>query len=103
MGPSWKRGRRPGAPGVTILESTGLRRVRGVLRDDLPLMPSLADLPASQELRNRTLFTVVPDEAMVDRIISATEHVVGDLAQHHTGLLFVVRVSRVLGLQKGTW
>jgi hypothetical protein len=65
-------------------------------------MPSLGDLLASQELRNRTLFTVVPDEAMVDRIIAATEGVVGDLTQHHTGLLFVVPVSRVLGLEKGT-
>jgi hypothetical protein len=33
-----------GALGVTILESTGLRRLRGVMRDDLPLLPSLRDL-----------------------------------------------------------
>jgi nitrogen regulatory protein P-II 1 len=89
-----------GAPGVTILESTGLRRLRGAMRDDLPLVPSLRDLLASQELRHRTLFTIVADEAVVERIIAATEQVVGDFSLHHTGLLFVVPVTRVLGLEK---
>jgi len=89
-----------GVPGATILESTGLRRLRGVLRDDLPLLPSLRDLLASQELRHRTLFTVVEDEATVQRIIAATERIIGDFTRDNTGLLFVVPVSRVLGLEK---
>jgi nitrogen regulatory protein PII len=89
-----------GALGMTILESTGLRRLRVALRDDLPLLPSLRDLLASQELRHRTLFTVVADEAVVERIIAATEQVVGDFSRHHAGLLFVVPVTRVLGLEK---
>ncbi len=89
-----------GASGITILESTGLRRLRGILRDDLPLMPSLRDLLVSQELHHRTLFTVVEDEATVERVIAATKQVIGDFTRHHTGLLFVVPVSRVLGLDK---
>lgn len=90
-----------GVPGVTILESTGLGRLRGVMRDDLPLLPSLADLLARQELRHRTLFAVVPDEAAVEQVIAATEQIVGDLSRHHAGFFFVVPVSRVLGLEKG--
>jgi nitrogen regulatory protein PII len=89
-----------GAVGITILESTGLRRVQAAMRDDLPLMPSLRDLLASQETHHRTLFTVVPDEATVDRIVAATERVVGDLSRPNSGFLFVVPVSRALGLQK---
>ncbi|NOZ29429.1 MAG: hypothetical protein GXP39_15445 [Chloroflexi bacterium] len=89
-----------GVPGVTILESTGLRRVRGVVRDDLPLLPSLNDLLASRELHHRTLFTVIEDEATLERVIATTERVVGDFNRHHTGLLFVVPVTRVLGLRK---
>lgn len=89
-----------GVPGVTILESTGLGRVRGVVRDDLPLLPSLSDILASRELHHRTLFTVVEDEATLERVIAATEQVIGDFSRHHTGLLFVVPVSRVLGLVK---
>lgn len=89
-----------GAVGITILESTGLRRVQAAMRDDLPLMPSLRDLLAGQEAHHRTLFTVVPDDAAADRIAAATESVVGDLSRPNTGFLFVVPVSRALGLQK---
>ncbi len=89
-----------GVPGVTILESIGLGRLRGAIRDDLPLIPSLRDLLASQELHHRTLFSVIPDEETVEKVIAATERVIGDFTRHHTGLLFVVSVSRVLGLEK---
>jgi nitrogen regulatory protein PII len=89
-----------GTPGVTILESTGLGRLRGAMRDDLPLLPSLRDLLARQELHNRTLFTVIEDEATLERVITATEQIIGDFTRPHTGLLFVVPVSRVLGLKK---
>lgn len=89
-----------GAPGATILESTGLRRLRGAVRDDLPLLPSLRDVLSGQELRHRTLFTVVADEATVERIVSATEQVVGDFSHPYSGLLFVVPVTRALGLEK---
>jgi hypothetical protein len=89
-----------GARGVTILESTGLRRLRGALQDDLPLLPSLRDLLASRELHHRTLFTVIEDEATLERVITATERIIGDFTRHYTGLLFVVPVARVLGLEK---
>lgn len=89
-----------GVGGVTILESSGLGRLRGIVSDDLPLIPSLRDLFATREFRHRTLFTVVEDDAMLERVIQATEKVVGDLNEPHTGLLFAVPVSRVLGLHK---
>ncbi len=89
-----------GVGGVTILESSGLGRLRGILSDDLPLMPSLRDLFASREFQHRTLFTVVEEEETLERVIAATQRIVGDLSEPHTGLLFVVPVSRVLGLHK---
>jgi len=88
-----------GVTGVTILESTGLNRVRQGIRDDFPLMPSLRSLLAGGETHHRTLFSVVEDEAVLERAIEATRRVVGDLSQPHTGLLFVVPVSQVLGLE----
>lgn len=91
---------RAGAGGITILESSGLGRMRGLMRDDLPLMPSLRDILAGEETHHRTLLTVVPDESTVDRVVAATESVVGDLSRPQTGFLFVVPVSRALGLEK---
>jgi len=90
-----------GVPGMTILDSTGLGRIRErSLRDDLPLLPSLLDLLPNQEINHRTLFSVIEDEAVLNRVIAATKAIVGDFSRHHTGLLFVVPVTQVLGLEK---
>jgi nitrogen regulatory protein PII len=88
--------------GITILESTGLGRVRKMgPRDDLPLMPSLMNLLKSREERHRTLFTVVDSEEKVDQLIEATQKIIGDLNNAHNGVLFVLPVSRVVGLRGG--
>lgn len=89
-----------GAGGATILESTGMRRVRGALRDDLPLIPSMRDLLSSRETHHRTMFAVVRDEATVEQIGAATQQVIGDLSRPNTGLFFAVPVINVLGLDK---
>jgi nitrogen regulatory protein PII len=89
-----------GVSGVTILESTGLGRLQRVIWDDLPLVPTMRDLLGTRELHHRTLLTVVRDEETMDRVIEATQQVVGDLNQPHTGFLFAVPVVRVLGLER---
>ena len=88
-----------GAAGITILESTGLARVRkSALRDDLPLMPSIDSLLKGREEHHRTLFTVVEDEVQVDRIIEATLAITGNLDEPNSGALFVLPVTRAVGL-----
>lgn len=90
-----------GVRGVTILESTGLGRLkRSGLRDDLPLIPSLRDLLESNEEHHRTLLSVVDDERKVDEMIAAAQETTGDLDRGDTGFLFVVPVLRVHGLGK---
>ncbi len=89
-----------GVSGVTILESTGLGRLReSSIRDDLPLMPSLMNLLRTREEHHRTLFTVVETEEEVDEVVAATLSVVGTLDEPNKGVLFVLPVSRVIGLQ----
>lgn len=86
-------------PGITILESTGMGNIRQAgLRDDVPLMPNLSDLFRSKEHRHRTLFTVVEGEEKVDEIIAISRKILGDLDQPDNGVLFVLPVSRVVGL-----
>ena len=90
-----------GIRGVTILESSGLGRVRQAgMREDLPLMPSLSDLFKRKETRHRTLFTVTNDQEKIDAIVEATQSVVGDLEKPNTGFLFVLPVSQVYGRSK---
>jgi hypothetical protein len=87
-----------GVPGATVLESTGMRRVADSFgRDDLPLLPSLREITQSEQAAHRTIFSVLPDDSLVDALIEATERIAGDLSQPHTGVLFVTPALRVVG------
>ena len=88
-----------GSTGITILESTGIGRVRKMgIQDNIPLMPSLRELFQSKETHHRTLFSVVQDEATVDALEEATRATVGNLNLEETGFLFVLPVVRAVGL-----
>jgi nitrogen regulatory protein P-II 1 len=93
-----------GVSGVTILASSGLGRVRSInrtgLRDDLPLIPSLEALLNHEEYYSRTLFSIVQGEQMADKLIEATQRVVGDLSRPDTGLLVALPVLKAYGLNK---
>lgn len=91
-----------GAPGVTILPSSGMVRLRNnhALDEDMPIMPSLNDFFNAAEEHNSTLFTIVKGEEMVDRIVSATESVTGDLDLPNTGILVAMPVVRAYGLKR---
>ncbi len=95
---AWER---IGVPGVTRLESIGSRQLRAeASRDDLPLIPSMRSVFAGTEEHNRTLFTLIEDDALLERAIEAAQDVVGDFMNPHTGILFVVPVSRTWGVPK---
>jgi nitrogen regulatory protein P-II 1 len=91
-----------GVSGITILPSTGLKRlqVTDVLRDDMPLIMSLEDLFKQEECLNRTLFTVVKDDEMVEKVVKVTQAIIGDFNEPNTGILTVLPVARVYGLDR---
>jgi nitrogen regulatory protein P-II 1 len=90
-----------GVEGITILNSSGIGHLRQAgLREDLPLMPSLVDLLESEEIFHRLLFSVVPNQEMVDRLVAATLPITGDLDRPHSGFLFVLPVAQVYGLNR---
>jgi hypothetical protein len=93
-----------GVQGATVLFSTNLGRIRQMdaWRDDMPLIPSLRDFYELPENMNRTIFTVVKEEAQMDAIVAATKTVIGDLDESKTGLLLVLPVSRAYGMNKKT-
>ncbi len=89
-----------GVGGITILPSTGMARIRekAAWRDDLPLIPRLEDFHDYVESLNRTLFTIVATDEMVDKVIAATQAVTGDLNDPHTGILITLPVDRFIGI-----
>jgi len=89
-----------GITGATILDSSGLGHLfPGETRDDLPLFPSLSDILQTREEHHRTVLSVLADDFDLDRLVAATESIVGKLDDHHTGIMFVIPVTRAWGLQ----
>ncbi|MEP0806044.1 MAG: hypothetical protein HRF47_11170 [Chloroflexota bacterium] len=91
-----------GVQRATVMLSTGMRRLRlrDGLRDDLPLMPSLDDFYEFSQTLSRTIFTTAEDESMIDKVLAATQSVVGDLRDHETGVFLVLPVVKAYGLEK---
>jgi hypothetical protein len=90
-----------GARGVTILESTGVHRVRSkVSEQDAPFLLGFSRLLRTDQVGHNTLFTVVPDMETVERLVAATEGIVGDLSKPNTGVLFALPVAAAWGLPK---
>ena len=90
-----------GVRGITILESTGVHRVRSrASAQDAPFMLGFSRLLRTDQVGHNTLFAVVRDLNIVERVVGATEKVVGDLSQPNTGVLFAVPVTAAWGLPK---
>jgi len=90
-----------GTGGATVLSSTGMHRLNaGVIRDDIPLIPGLDDFYKRVEDYHRTLFTIVKDDEMLNKIVDATQKVVGELTNPNTGILVVLPAAQVYGLEK---
>ncbi len=89
-----------GAPGVTLIESQGLRRLRERSKTlELPLFVSLAQVMHETEESNQTLLTVV-DEALIDPLMQAAYRVLetDTLDRPGSGVAFVIDVERVFGI-----
>ena len=91
-----------GVTGVTVLESMGMHKIQEMRaqRDDLPLFPSLRHLLEGEEYHHRTAFVVLDDDFDLEGLIEVTERAVGgDFDAPNSGLLFVVPVTRALGMR----
>jgi hypothetical protein len=53
----------------------------------------------SEEYHHRTAFTVLDDDFDLDRLVEATQRVVGDFDAPNSGLMLVVPVARAWGLR----
>jgi hypothetical protein len=49
---------------------------------------------------SRTIFTVIGDDSLIEKVVAATEEIVGSLNDPNTGLFVVLPTARVYGLEK---
>lgn len=92
--------RKAGVPGVTIVPSAGAYRTATWLsRVGLGALDRLFEV---DEVRQRMLLTAIEDDDLLQVAIAEAERVIGDFSQPNTGLLVVIPLMQVKGLQKKT-
>jgi len=84
-----------GIGGVTILESTGMQRVK---RRMFPMryLPVVYE----QEESHLTLMAIVDDEQLIQACLQATEAVIGNLEEPNTGIFAAWPLAVVRGIPK---
>jgi len=90
--------REAGVPGATILESVGAYRAHTWL--ERVGLGALERLFEAEEIRRRTLLTAIDDEALLARAVAEAERAVGGFERPNSGILLVLPVAEVRGLQK---
>ncbi|HEY5573123.1 MAG TPA: CBS domain-containing protein [Anaerolineales bacterium] len=94
---AWKR---VGVPGVTILQSVGgFHAENWFERLGLRGISRLFD---QDEVRQRTLMSLIDGEDLLEQAIAEADKVVGGFDRPHSGILFTVPIGHALGLQKWT-
>ena len=93
--------RAAGVKGITILDSSGVHRRRGeVDQQSAPMFLGLSRMLQSDQYIHNTLFSVVEDESIIPAVAEATERILGDLRDPHTGVMFTLPVDQAWGIPK---
>ena len=85
-----------GIRGATIVESTGIQRLR---KQNIP-MRYLFQTPATIEEGHLTLFVIVESEQMAQSCLKATEQIVTDLDRPNTGVFAAWPLTLVRGVPR---
>jgi nitrogen regulatory protein PII len=87
-----------GVTGATLIRSEGMGRV---LSHDVPVFAGLQSLMARTRPRNTTILSVIETQELLDRAIESAQQVCGDFNSPGTGILFTVKLDRIVGLAPG--
>ncbi|MBI5929498.1 MAG: hypothetical protein HY862_09330 [Chloroflexi bacterium] len=97
IGEAWQQ---VGAPGVTLVESHGLRRLQKAAKYTEILSGTISMLEVLNQIDSSSLiiFTVIDDDTLVDKLVAVTEKILGDLRQPNNGIAFVINLERAFGI-----
>lgn len=88
-----------GVRGATILDSQGMASaiVHGQNRS-IPLFGSLKTFLDGARPYNKTIFTVLENEALVEKTVAAVQDVMRDLPPTGAGFMFSVPIGKTYGI-----
>jgi nitrogen regulatory protein PII len=87
-----------GVTGTTVLNSVGMGRLLVQYGRTSPVGNLIKEKLRKGNYTNKTLFAVIRSEEILDKAIETIDEVVGDLEKPDTGILFTIKLDRVVGL-----
>lgn len=84
-----------GVKGATILDSQGMGSAIVNNELDIPLFGSLKTLLDGAHPYNKTIFTVIESEDLVERTVRRIKSLIRDNSKYGTGFMFTVPVGKV--------
>lgn len=87
-----------GVTGATILDSMGMGSAIVHNNDNFPIFGSLKAFLDNSRPYNKTIFTLIEDEDLMEEAILAAQNIMGDISKPGVGLIFTVPVGKVYGL-----
>lgn len=89
-----------GISGATILDSQGMGRALVNSNGKVPFLGSLRTLLEGSRPFNKTIFTVIDNEDLLDKAMQSVDQVVGGFDKVGVGLMFAVPVGKIHGYPK---
>jgi nitrogen regulatory protein P-II 1 len=86
-----------GIKGITIFESTGLNRVLP-RHTAQPMYAGFSQVFGGGRIGHHTLLAMIDSLELAEKAVAATEDILGDLTQPHTGIIWAVPVAKVWGV-----
>jgi nitrogen regulatory protein PII len=89
-----------GVTGATIFDSMGLGQTK-LYGSDAPIIASIRRVLESKHLTyNHTILSVIETQETLDAVVEAISDIVGGFDKPDTGILFTLKLDRVVGYTK---
>ncbi len=86
-----------GIKGATILDSQGMGRAIG---ESDHIFAPIRNLIDGSRPFNKTIFTVVEDEEVLEKAVRGVEQILGEISDPGVGIMFTMPVGNVYGMAK---
>lgn len=85
-----------GVTGATVVDSVGMGRI---LARNLPVFAGFQDRFRAVQAGNKTIFSAVPDDDTVARLVKLLEEILGPLDRDGSGVLITVPIAEAYGVR----
>ena len=84
-----------GVKGATILDSQGMGSALTNGGKEFPFFGALRNLLDGARPYNKTIFTVIEDENILEEAVKAVKEILGDMSNPGVGLMFTLPVGNI--------